>query len=150
MPLAWLPYTQSACSFSISFLAQISEAQFSTAMSTNINYFKSITRYALQIHLLLVFPKVPKNTLHIIGYSDSSLAKNCDLSFQAGSIILLGYHTDSVTPLGFSSPINFGNFKISKMIHVSRNLRYWLRTLSSRYFGWTYKTNFPSFATFRP
>ena len=60
-------------------------------------------RYAIQYHVSLKIPTLDIDTLRIIGYSDSSVAKNRDLSSQLGNIYFLGDGSGAVALIYFKS-----------------------------------------------
>ena len=103
MKLAWLSNTRPDCLFEISQLAQVTEEKYSTERSVVIRRINRATRYAVQNRISLKVPSLNKDTLRVIGFSDSSFANNADLSSQLGHICLLGDHTGALVPINFKS-----------------------------------------------
>ena len=99
MKLAWLSNTRPVCLFQISQLAQETEEKYNTEVSVVIRRINRAIRYAVQNRIYLKVPSLNKDTLRVIGFSDSSFANNADQS----SICLLGDHTGAVVPINFKS-----------------------------------------------
>lgn len=60
-------------------------------------------RYAIQHHNSPKVPNLDIENFRIIGYSDSSVANNRDLSSQFGHICFLGDSSGAVAPIYFKS-----------------------------------------------
>ena len=103
MKLAWLSNTRPDCLLEISQLAQITEEKFRTNASVVIRRTNRAIRYAIQNCISLKVPAPNKDTIRVIGFSDSSLANNAGLSSQLFHICLLGDHTGAVVPINFKS-----------------------------------------------
>lgn len=103
MKLAWLSNTRPDCLFEISQLAQVTEEKYRTEGSVVIRRINRAIRYAVQNRISLKVPSLNKDTLRVIGFSDSSFANNTDLSSQLGHICLLGDHSGAVVPINFKS-----------------------------------------------
>ncbi|CAN8072966.1 unnamed protein product [Agarophyton chilense] len=103
MKLAWLANTRPECLFQISQLAQVTETIFENDQKGVIRQLNRAVKYARQNILSLRIPRLNRETLRVIDYSDSSLANNRDMSSQLGHIVFLGDGTDNVVPIHFKS-----------------------------------------------
>lgn len=103
MKLAWLSHSRPDCLFEISQLTQITKDVFEQERRTLIRRTNKLIKYAKQNELSLRFPKLDKNSLKIVGFSDASFAGNRDFSSQLGYLIFLSDDSGSVCPVVFKS-----------------------------------------------
>ena len=103
MRLAWLSNSRPDCLFEISQLAQVTEQMFTSCRRNVINRLNKTVRFAKGNKVSLKIRNLDKESIRIIGFSDSSFANNEDLSSQLGYIIFLGDQHDNVVPICFKS-----------------------------------------------
>lgn len=103
MRLAWLANSRPDCLFEISQLAQVTESMFAKDRSSIIRRLNKAVTYAVDNKLSLKIPKLDRNKLRVIGFSDSSFANNADISSQIGHVVFLADDRDSVVPISFKS-----------------------------------------------
>ena len=103
MKLAWLSNTRPDCLLEISQLAQVAEEIFNSSRREVIRRLNKATRYAVDHKAPIRVPKLDKQSLRIIGFSDSSFANNNDLSSQLGHICFLGDESGAAIPIHFKS-----------------------------------------------
>lgn len=96
--LAWLANKSPECLFEISQLAQFTEEIFGSSKRKCFRRLNKAVSFALDTGNSVVFPKLDKQKLSIIGCADPSFGSSPDLSSQLGHICLLGDHTGAVMP----------------------------------------------------
>ena len=101
--LAWLSNTRPDCLSEISQLAQVTEEKYNTEGSVVIRRINRAIRYVVQNRMALKVPSLNKEILRVIGFLDSSIANNADLSSWLGHICLLEDHTGTVVPTNSKS-----------------------------------------------
>eukprot|EP00171_Calliarthron_tuberculosum_P021336 IDg21336t1 len=109
MRLAWLANTHPECLFEILQLAQVAEDRFNENKSDLICLLNEATKFATDYHITLKTPKLDKNSLRIISFSDVTFA-NHDLSTEIGYIFFLADST------GSSAPIVFKYYKSKRVV----------------------------------
>eukprot|EP00737_Agarophyton_chilense_P000247 gb/GEZJ01000282.1/.p1 GENE.gb/GEZJ01000282.1/~~gb/GEZJ01000282.1/.p1 ORF type:complete len:768 (+),score=79.54 gb/GEZJ01000282.1/:1785-4088(+) len=103
MKLAWLANTRPDCLFEISQLAQITEDRYLSSPREAVKRLNRAVKFAVDNRLSLRIRKLDRNSIRVIGFSDSSFANNHDLSTQLGHICFIGDKNDSVVPIHFKS-----------------------------------------------
>ena len=86
MKLAWLSNKRPDFLLEISQLAQVAGEIFKASRRDLIIRLNNAARYAIDQKVPIRVPKLDKQSLHIIEFSDSSFANNSDLSYQLGHI----------------------------------------------------------------
>ena len=108
MKSAWLANTRPDCLSEIAQLA-VTEEMFSQNPKQVLQRLKIAVAFAIDNRISLHIPKLNKDTLSIIGFTDSSLkdlakfANNGDLSTQLGYVCFIGDDTGAVVPISFKS-----------------------------------------------
>ena len=80
MNLAWLSNTRPDALVEISQQAQVTEEICQAKKREPIRRINKAVRYAMQNRMSLKVPQLDKETIKVIGFSDSSFANNADLS----------------------------------------------------------------------
>ena len=103
MKLAWLSNSRPDLLFEISQLAQITLERFKDCARAHWKRLNTSIRYAHVNVSNLKFPKLDRDSIRTVGYSDASFANNHDLKSQLGRIILLMDGNDKAVPVIFKS-----------------------------------------------
>ena len=110
MSLAWLANTRPDCLFEISELAQVTEDRFTREGATELRRLNKATKYAIDNRVAIKISRLDKDPIRVVGFSDASFAKNCDLSAQLGHIcFLVDKHANGV-------PIDFKSYKSRRVV----------------------------------
>ena len=110
MRLAWLANTRPDCLFEISQLAQVTEDRFTREGATVLRRLNKATKYATDNQVAIKIPRLDKDSIRVVGFSDASFANNYDLSTQLGHICLLvDKHANAV-------PIDFKSYKSRRVV----------------------------------
>ena len=103
MKLAWLSNTRPDCLFEISHLAQVTEEIYAAKKKELIRRINKAVRYAMRNRISLKVSQLDKETIKVIGFSDSFFANDADLSSQLGHICFLGDDSTDIIPINFKS-----------------------------------------------
>jgi len=103
MKLAWLANTRPDCLYDISQLAQVTAKRFEENRYEIIRQLNKALKYAVDNPISLRIPKLDRETLRVVGYSDASFANNYDLSTQLGVICFLVDGDENCVPIHFKS-----------------------------------------------
>lgn len=95
----WVVHTLPDIEFAVAKLRQVTENIFKP--EEHVQSLKKVVRQLKKHNLLLKFPKLHVQSLHIRAYSDTSHANNDDLSSQIEFVGTLWY--DNCTIIGFGS-----------------------------------------------
>ncbi len=87
----------------ISQLAQVTEDRFAKEPKLFIRRLNKATKYAVDSRFSLKIPKLDKDSLRVVGFSDASFASNHDLSTQLGHICFLADENGNSVPIDFKS-----------------------------------------------
>lgn len=89
MKLAWPTSTPPDMLFDISHLAHVSEEILDRDSKMHIKRLNSLTRCAQKSVAHLLFPKLDKDSIGLVGYSDAAFANNYDLTSQLDSFYFI-------------------------------------------------------------
>ena len=101
--MAWLSHSRPDVLFEVSQLSQITIDRFKLERSDIIKRVNRIFKYAQENLVSIRFPKLDKDTLKVVGYSDASFAMNMDNSSQLGYIVFICGGKGNVIPIHFKS-----------------------------------------------
>lgn len=108
--IAWVQNTRPDIAFEVGYAAQVTEERFSLEkkglvkrMNKVVQELRKTSNHAMK------FPKLDKDTLRIVAYTDSSFANNYDLSSQLGYAVFLVDKNDN------SAIISFRSFKARRI-----------------------------------
>lgn len=103
MKLAWLSNMRPDCLFEISPPAQVTGEIYEAKRRELIRRINKAVRYAMQSRISLKVLQLEKETVKVIGFSDSSFVNNADQSSQLGHICFLGDNSTAIIPINFNS-----------------------------------------------
>lgn len=87
----------------IASLAQVTLEHFNSDRNECIKRLNRAVRYEVNHRVPMAIPKLNKDSVRVVGFSDTSFANNCDLSTQLGYIIFLADVYSYSAPMIFKS-----------------------------------------------
>lgn len=103
MRLAWLSNSRPDFLFEISQLAQVTESPLKDKKRDHIKALNRAVKFATQYRTPLQIPKLDKDTISVVGFSDASFARNAYMSSQIGYLVMLIDGSDNCVPIFFKS-----------------------------------------------
>jgi len=101
--LGWLNHTRPDLAYAIGQLQQVTEKIFYENKAAVLSELNRTVRRAKKDIVSIRIPKLDKDTLRVVGFSDAGFASNRDLSSQLGYIILLMDKSHNAIPIHFRS-----------------------------------------------
>ena len=103
MNLSWLTHTRPDCAFEVSQMAQVTQENFKRDKKPFINRCNKLVRHRHENKIKVAIPKLDKDALRVVGFSDASFAGNMDFTSQLGYICFLADESDAAVPIIFKS-----------------------------------------------
>ena len=103
MKLAWLANSRPDCLLEISQLSQVTESVFRDEKENIVKRLNKAVIYAVDNRTRRVIPKLERELLRLVGFSDSSFTNNPDMSSQVGHIAFLCENHGNAIPVVFKS-----------------------------------------------
>ena len=103
MKLSWLTHTTPDCASEVSQMAQVTQEMFKRDKKPFIKRCKKLVRHVHENKIKVAIPKLEKDSLRVVGFSDASFAGNMDFTSQLGYICFLADESDAAVSIIFKS-----------------------------------------------
>lgn len=98
MKISWLTYTRPDCVLEISQMAQVTKDMFEKEKKTVMRRCNELVKHVHKNNIMIIFPKLDKDSLRVVGFLGASFAGNIDFASQFGCICFLARDRDFSLP----------------------------------------------------